>query len=169
MFGFVSGLGAASADAIYGCVAGFGLTIVSSLLIEQQIWLRLIGGLFLCCLAIKTFWEKPAKDPSSSRADSLAAAYISTLILTLTNPMTVLSFAAIFAGLGLAEARGDLWSAGALVTGVFAGSALWWLFLSSSVGIFQDKLELRGMMWLNRVSATIIGGFGLSVLLGLLR
>jgi threonine/homoserine/homoserine lactone efflux protein len=96
--GFVSGLGAATADAIYGCVAGFGLTFISDILVSQQTWFRLVGGLFLCYLGIRNFLARPVERAASVGGQGLAGAYASTFILTLTNPMTILSFAAIFAG-----------------------------------------------------------------------
>jgi threonine/homoserine/homoserine lactone efflux protein len=105
--GLLSGLGAATADACYGCIAGFGLTVISSLLIRQQFWLSLIGGLFLCYLGGKTFLAKPAETTSEPASTSFVGAYASTLFLTLTNPATILSFVAIFAGLGLANTSND--------------------------------------------------------------
>jgi len=101
VYGLISGLGAATADAIYGCVAGFGLTFISSFLISQQIWLRLIGGGFLCLLGIRIFLSEPAKQAASTKGNGFLSAYASTFLLTATNPMTILSFAAIFAGLGV--------------------------------------------------------------------
>jgi threonine/homoserine/homoserine lactone efflux protein len=97
--GILSGLGAASADAIYGCIAALGLTLISDLLITQQSWLRLIGGVFLCYLGIKTFLSNPSENATSIRRYGLAGAYASTFLLTLANPLTILSFAAVFAGL----------------------------------------------------------------------
>jgi threonine/homoserine/homoserine lactone efflux protein len=165
--GLVSGLGAATADAIYGCIAGFGLTFISSILISQQGWLRLIGGGFLCYLGLKTFLAKPAEQAASAGGNGLVGAYGSTFLLTLTNPMTILSFAAVFAGLGVASASGNYVSAGALVLGVFMGSALWWLILSGSVGMFRTRFNPHGLRWVNRISGVIITGFGLLALLSL--
>jgi len=165
--GLVSGLGAATADAIYGCIAAFGLTFISKILFSQQLWLRLIGGAFLCYLGLKTFLSRPAKQAASAQGDGLVGAYGSTFFLTLTNPMTILSFAAIFAGLGVASASGNYLSAGVLVLGVFIGSALWWLILSSGVGLFRAKFSPHGLRWVNRISGVIIAGFGLLALLSL--
>jgi threonine/homoserine/homoserine lactone efflux protein len=165
--GLVSGLGAATADAIYGCVAGFGLTFVSGILISQQVWLRLIGGAFLCYLGFKTFLARPAERAVSARSGGLAGTYASTFFLTITNPMTILSFAAVFAGLGLAGANGNYVSAGVLVLGVFAGSALWWLILSGGVGMFRARFNPGGLRWVNRISGVVITGFGLLALLSL--
>jgi threonine/homoserine/homoserine lactone efflux protein len=163
--GLASGLGAATADAIYGCVAGFGLTFISSALISQQAWLRLIGGAFLCYLGLKTFLTEPAEQAALASANSRVGAYASTFFLTLTNPMTILSFAAIFAGLG--GANGNYASAGVLVVGVFVGSALWWLTLSTGVSLFRTKFTPHRLQWVNRISGLIIAGFGLLALLGL--
>ena len=109
-FGLVSGLGAASADAIYGCIAGFGLTFVSAFLVGHQLWLRLLGGAFLCYLGVKTLLTKPTEEGATAKGKTLIGAYGSTFLLTLTNPMTILSFAAVFAGLGLAGSSQDYWS-----------------------------------------------------------
>ena len=159
--GFVSGLGAATADALYGGVAGFGLTAVSGVLVDQQVWLRLVGVAFLIYLGIRTFVARPADRPAAATGSGLIGAYGSTLILTLTNPMTILSFAAIFAGLGLGQASVSYASAGVLVAGVFLGSAAWWLILSGGAGVFREKMSAGGLRWVNRISGTIILTFGL--------
>ena len=168
IYGLVSGLGAATADAIYGCVAGFGLTFVSNFLISQQIWLRLIGGGFLCFLGLRTFLSKPSEQAASTKVNGLFGAYASTFFLTLTNPMTILSFAAIFAGLGVGSADGSYVSAAILVFGVFIGSVLWWLVLSTTVSMFLKKFTPSGLQWINRIAGIILVGFGLIVLFSLL-
>ena len=165
--GLISGLGAATADALYGCIAGFGLTFLSNLLIQHQVWIRVIGGLFLCTLGLRTFAAGPAKESASVKGGGLAGSYGSTFFLTLTNPMTILSFAAIFAGLGLGSIGGNYLSSGVLVLGVFTGSALWWLILSGLVGMLGKMLSPKGMRWVNRISGIIILGFGLLALLTL--
>ena len=166
--GFLSGLGAATADAFYGCVAGFGLTFISGVLIHQQGGFRLVGGAFLCYLGLKTFLAKPAGQSASASGTGLLGAYVSTFFLTLTNPVTILAFAAIFAGLGMASGGGNYVSAGILVLGVFLGSALWWFILSSGVGLFRKRFDLQGLRWVNRASGIIILGFGLISLIGLM-
>lgn len=159
--GFISGIGAASADAIYGSIAAFGLTIVSSFLIQQQAWLRFIGGLFLCYLAWRILIAQPSEQTSESAGKTLVGDYTSTFFLTLTNPMTILSFAAIFAGLGIASAQGDLLHAALMVWGVFCGSAVWWLMLSSGVSLFRSRFSPLAFVWVNRISGSIIFAFGL--------
>ena len=160
LVGLVSGLGAATADAIYGLVAGFGLTAVSSFLIGQGFWLRLVGGAFLCWLGARIFLSEPATKAASVDGRGLFGAYASTLALTLTNPTTILSFVAIFAGLGVASA-GDYASATVLVVGVFVGSALWWLLLSGGVSLFSGAITPARLRWVNRISGAVIAGLGL--------
>jgi threonine/homoserine/homoserine lactone efflux protein len=165
--GFISGLGAATADALYGCIAGFGLTFISSFLINQQEWFRLVGGVFLLYLGIRVFLARPPEELSSREGTGLMGAYATTFFLTLTNPMTILAFAAIFAGVGVASEGKGYFSAGILVLGVFLGSTLWWVILSSGVGLFRKKFNLRALRWVNRISGIFIAGFGLISLLGL--
>jgi len=166
--GLVSGLGAASADAIYGCIAGFGLTFISSFLVDHHILLRMIGGMFLCYLGIRTICTKPAEQTAFIKGNGLLKSYTSTLFLTLTNPMTILSFSAVFAGLGLAETRGDYAIAGTLVLGVFLGSFLWWLILSNVVGFLQTKLKPEVLRWVNRITGITITLFGMIILMSLI-
>ncbi|MBL8062985.1 MAG: LysE family transporter [Anaerolineales bacterium] len=159
--GFLSGLGAASADMVYGAVAAFGLSAITSLLVDNAIWLRVIGGLFLLYLGYKTFREKPAEQAAQSAQGGLASMYFSTFFLTITNPMTILAFAAIFAGTMLGKLVG---SPMVMVAGVFAGSAAWWLTLSLGVGFLRDRLNQTHMTWINRISGAIIFLFGLFAL-----
>ncbi len=168
MVGFLSGLGAATADGLYGAIAGFGLTFLVNFIIGKQIWLRLIGGGLLCILGAKTFLSKPAEQGASVEGNSLWNAYPSTFFLTLTNPMTILFFTAVFAGLGVGSTGDHYLSAGILVLGVFIGSATWWLVLSGFTGILEGLLNFKRLQWLNRISGLIIMGFGLFAFLGLL-
>jgi threonine/homoserine/homoserine lactone efflux protein len=168
LVGFISGLGAATADAFYGSIAAFGLTFISTFLIHQQFWLRLIGGLFLCYLGIKTFLSQPADSSGQPDGLGLLNAYGSTFFLTITNPLTILSFAAIFAGLGLVETNGNYFSAAITVFGVFLGSASWWILLSTGVSILRSRFTSTGLLWVNRISGLIILGFGFVTLFSLL-
>jgi threonine/homoserine/homoserine lactone efflux protein len=165
--GFVSGLGAATADTFYGGVAAFGLTAISGLLTQQQGIIRLVGGVFLLYLGLRTLLAKPATQAASVRRGGLLGAYGSTVFLTLTNPTTILSFIAIFAGLGVASGAGGFGSAGLLVLGVCCGSALWWLILSSGVSLVRARITPRVLRWVNIVSGTLLIGFGLLALLSL--
>jgi threonine/homoserine/homoserine lactone efflux protein len=189
--GFASGLGAATADAMYGFVAAFGLTFISGFLVEQQLWLRIIGGAFLLWMAYRSLTARsadPATDPAtdpvvaastavvSSKLD-VAKAYGSTIALTLANPTTVLSFVAVFAGLGVGEntdanavaAQTPYDLAALLVLGVFTGSALWWLILSGVAGWFRGRVAARHLLWINRFSGMVLLAFGCFALFSAFR
>jgi threonine/homoserine/homoserine lactone efflux protein len=168
MVGFLSGLGAATADAFYGAIAGFGITFLVNFIIGKQIWLHLIGGALLCILGIKTFLSKPAEQGVPVEGNSRWHAYLSTFFLTLTNPLTIIFFAAVFAGLGVGTGGEHFLFAGILVLGIFIGSAMWWLVLCGFTGLLQKLLSPERLQWLNRISGLIILGFGLFALLGLL-
>jgi threonine/homoserine/homoserine lactone efflux protein len=158
--GLATGLGAATADAVYGGVAAFGITVITNLLLGQQLWIRLIGGLFLCYLGLKTFRAAPAENAPATEGHTLLRAYSSAVALTLTNPSTILSFVAIFAGLG-AGARGQGAGAALLVLGVLAGSALWWLLLSHGIATVRAKVTPPMLGWINRLSGSILAAFGI--------
>jgi threonine/homoserine/homoserine lactone efflux protein len=163
--GFVSGMGAATADACYGSVAALGLTAISSAIVAHQSVVRLVGGVFLCYLGARMALSHPAMESSDGAVGSLAAAFGSTLALTLTNLTTILSFTAVFAGLGLGTMTGDRGSAVLMVCGVFLGSALWWLLLSGVVGFFRHALTVERLRWVNRLSGAMLLGFGVFSLL----
>jgi len=158
--GLLSGLGAATADALYGCVAGFGMTWMARALMGQRDALRLIGGGFLLYLGAKSFATRPVEEGAAPREGGLASAYGSTFALTLANPMTILSFMGVFAGLGLGSSDGTFTSAAVLVLGVFIGSSLWWCVLSGSVGLLRGRLQAGAMRWVNRLSGIVIAAFG---------
>ena len=158
--GLATGLGAATADAAYGAVAGFGLTSVSRFLVGHKSLLGFLGGLFLCYLGVRTFISKPAVEAAEVRGGGLLSAYLSTVFLTITNPMTILSFVAVFAGFGLGVLP-DYMSATLLVAGVFIGSASWWLILSSGVALFKSRISSNWMQAVNRLSGGIIFACGL--------
>jgi threonine/homoserine/homoserine lactone efflux protein len=163
--GFLTGLGAATADSFYGAVAAFGLTVVTGFLIAQQGWLTLAGGLFLCYLGAATFLAKPVPIEHAPPISTLLGAYASTVLLTLTNPATILSFMGIYAALGLRDAVAGYGGASAFVVGVFAGSAAWWLLLSFGVGALRERVTTNGLRWINRASGALIAVFGALVLL----
>lgn len=160
IYGLVSGLGAATADTIYGFIAGFGLTAVSGFLTAHAFWLQLLGGIFMCYLGWRTLRSKPPEQSAAVQGGSLLKSYSSIFLLTITNPMTILSFAGIFAGLGLTAGSSDWTASLFLVGGVFVGSALWWLLLSTGVGLLRHRLSPSSLAWINRISGWIIMGFG---------
>jgi threonine/homoserine/homoserine lactone efflux protein len=163
--GFVSGLGAATADAFYGLVAALGLTAISGFLLRMEHWLHLFGGLFLLGLGLKTALAKspladPTQAPPPPKQRSWHAAYLSTLALTLTSPATILAFVAIFAGVGLGSERVGALHALELVAGVFTGSAIWWLALSAGAGVLRDKLHAKTLHTVHVISGLCIMALG---------
>lgn len=166
--GLFSGLGAACADAIFATIAAFGLTIISNFLLAEQFWFRLIGGVFLLYLGWKTFIAQPVSETAHVSHTTLLNDFISTFFLTITNPLTIFSFVAVFAGFGLSNIHEDYFQASGLVLGVFLGSAIWWLFLSEGVTLFRKKVSQQVMTWINRIAGLMIAGFGIVVLLSLI-
>ena len=171
LYGLVSGLGIATADGVYGSIAAFGITLLTHFLVSEQIWIRLIGGLFLVYLGIKTVLTKPAERAAvlKTKTNGYFGAYASTFLLTLTNPLTILSFTAIFAGIGVGSASKSIFSATAVVIGVFAGSTLWWIILTSGISLLRKKITPRWLLWINRISGSIITLFGMLALFTLLN
>ncbi|HEY4033555.1 MAG TPA: LysE family transporter [Ktedonobacteraceae bacterium] len=170
LYGLVSGLGVATADATYGSIAAFGLTLIATFLVNQHAWISLIGGLFLVYLGIKVALSRPAERAAmAAKATSFSAAYASTFLLTLANPLTILSFAAIFAGIGVGETSGSMFTAILVVCGVFLGSALWWCLLTGGIGLLRGKFAAVWLLWINRLSGAVIAIFGLATLLSLTR
>ncbi len=164
--GFVSGLGAATADALYGMIAALGLQALSALLLHVSPVLRFVGGLALLWIGLTTMLARPAAVPDQAvvTRQSLLSAYLSTLLLTLTNPATILIFTVIFAGLGLSASASSI--AGlALVAGVASGSALWWTILSSGVGALRGRVTPPMLRAINLMSGLVIAGFGVAALI----
>jgi len=160
--GLVSGLGVATADATYGAIAAFGLTAVTDLLVDGRRLLGLVGGLFLLWLAWRTFRAVPGEAAATDAPGrrGLPGAYLSTIGLTLTNPMTILSFAALFVGLGVTG--GDAAGATLLTAGVFAGSAAWWVILVGFVGVFRSRVTAAALRRVNLASGLLIGVFAVA-------
>jgi len=168
--GFVSGLGAATADLIYGLIAGLGLTAVSTFLIDQKLWIQLIGLVFLFYIGIKTIMKKENEIEFNADADKgLLKDYLSTLFLTVTNPMTILFFIAVFAGLGLSKTLNGFNSIIQLIFGVFIGSGIWWMFLSGLTNKLKTKINKSVLNKIDLVSGILIIFFGLLILIDLIK
>jgi threonine/homoserine/homoserine lactone efflux protein len=165
--GMVSGLGAACADMIYGAIAAFGVGAILTFLLDQQEWIRGIGSLFLIILGSRIVFSNPSTTVKIRSREGLFGAFLSTFILTLTNPLTILSFGAMFAGFGLLN-NGDSNSASTMIVmGVFVGSSIWWLFLTGFVSRLRTRFNASVHKWINRASGSIIMVFGFSMFLGL--
>ncbi len=161
--GFLSGLGAAGADAVYGAIGGFGVGWATALLLDWQVAFRLAGGLFLAWLAWTTFRSRPAEQAARP---ARGGNFLSTFLLTMANPATILSFAAIFGGILPQGGAGP--DAGFLVAGVALGSTLWWLVLAGGTSLARRRLPPSAMIWLNRASGVILAAFALYALAGLI-
>lgn len=168
LVGFLSGMGAATADLIYGAIAALGLSAVADLLAGVSLWARLLGGVFLCYLGLRTLLEAPAERPAAAGARGLLGAYASTFALTITNPATIISFAAVFAGMGAAGGVAGYADGLLLVAGVFCGSALWWMLLSGGVSLLRARVTPAALRWVNRAAGAIIIAFGAAALASLL-
>ena len=165
--GLSSGLGAAVADAFYGCVAGFGLVSLSGFLISQKVAIHLVGGSFLLYLGVKTFCSASKDKPIVDKARTLLRDFTSTFFLTLTNPATIISFVAIYASLGVVDTKANYSDAMMVVGGVFLGSLLWWVILTLSISVIKHKLSEFTIHWINRGSGLILCGFGLFAIINL--
>jgi threonine/homoserine/homoserine lactone efflux protein len=158
--GFMSGMGIAAADGIYGTVAAFGITAVSEALLRYSFWIGLVGAGFLLYLGVNALLARPALDGEPERALGPAGSFLSTLGLTLANPPTILAFAAIFAGLGLVSSA-DYKTAALVVAGVFLGSAAWWTLLPLGAGALRGRIGPRLFRAINIISGLSILGFAL--------
>jgi threonine/homoserine/homoserine lactone efflux protein len=174
--GFICGLGAAVADTLYALAGTVALSAIAEWIIDDRTALRLLGGAFLVYLGARTFMRPTIVLPAPPRQPSRLApgaqtAFMSTFLLTLANPVTLLGYAAMFAGLGVTPAgmlKGLDSAAAALVSGVFLGSALWWLALSTLSGPLRQYLGPRTLTVINRLSGTVLTTFGLYALVALL-
>ena len=166
--GLVTGLGAATADAFYGLIAGFSLTFITDFLLGMKIWLHVMGGLFLCFLGLQTLKKRALESQDSDVVFSgYVRAYVSTLLLTLTNPMTIMAFMGIFVGLGIGLKHNNGYAASTmLVIGVFAGSSLWWTVLASASARAGKRLNREMTEKINMVAGMILIVFGIWILRG---
>jgi threonine/homoserine/homoserine lactone efflux protein len=165
--GLFSGLGVATADALAAGIAALGISFVEEFLSDHQVILRLVGGALLVYLGLSIYNSKPKQQQPPPSVNGLVSAYATTFILTFSNPVTILSFIAIYAGWHVESMSGRYVSAAILTSGVFIGSALWWIALFVGLTAFREKFSLRIVGWVQRVSGALIAGFGLVVLLSL--
>jgi threonine/homoserine/homoserine lactone efflux protein len=166
-YGLFSGLGVATADALAAAIAALSIALVSGFLIEYQLILRLFGGAFLCYLGYTIYRTEPVTQAPIKDINGLFGAYATTFLLTFSNPVTILSFVAIYAGWHVPSLAGQYVAAATLTIGVFIGSALWWVALFLGLEAFHEKFNLRFLFWVHRVSGVIIAALGVIVLFSL--
>lgn len=160
--GFITGMGAAFADVIYGGSAAFGMIALTTFLLSYKLPFQFLGGIFLCALGIRNL--RSAKKNGVSKElikDRLVLAFLGSFFLALTSPMTILSFVGAFAALGVSFEGSGFSDASMLTLGVFLGSSAWWLILSYGVALFKNKLNLQNLYWINRLSGIILLTCGL--------
>lgn len=165
VYGFVSGLGAAVADAIFGIIAAFGLTVISDFLIGHQGWLKAVGAAFLMFIGARAILMSRDATPAPISGESLAGAFASTFLLTVTNPISILAFAGVFASAGLSGAEATWATAAMLVAGVFSGSLAWWLLLCGTAGGVRHLVREIHLVWVSRTSGIILVGFAFFLIL----
>lgn len=169
IFGLASGLGAAVADALFGIVAAFGLKVIADFLIGNQHWLKLVGAGFLLVIGIRAIIGARDSTPTPISGESLVGAFASTFVLTVTNPLTIIAFAGIFAAVGLTGAEATYGAAAMLVGGVFAGSLAWWLLLCIVAGGLRHLVREIHLVWISRASGGILVVSALFILLTMTR
>lgn len=165
--GFISGVGAAMASMLYGAIAAFGLTVIMNFFLCSQFWLHLLGGIILIYLGVTIGLSNPPENGKMIHEANLLKDFVSTFFLNLTNPLTIFSYLAVFAGLGVVNTQGDYGHAICMVLGVFLGATLWWFILSEIVSLFRRKLSQNALIWINRLAGMLIAVFGIVALIGM--
>lgn len=167
--GLIAGSGAALADAFFGCMAGFGVSLLSHLVTRYQLWLQIIGAVILWILGIKIFRSPPSSFSASSNSFSHMRIFLSTFALTLTNPFTLICFAAIYASLGIAPSNEELLPGIILTFGVLLGAALWWSLLTLGVTLIGKKFPDCSSTLFNQISGSILAICGFLASLSALK
>lgn len=169
--GFLSGIGAASADTIFAAIAGFSLTFIISYIEEKQIIFQAVGGIVVLLLGIKIFYTNPIKQlrRHKRKKNNLLEDYLSVLLVTITNPLAIFLFIALFASLGIVAEGAGITSSLVATGGVFIGAAAWWYILITLVDIFRAKFRLKQLWWINKISGTLIFALGAVALIGIVR
>jgi threonine/homoserine/homoserine lactone efflux protein len=162
--GCVTGLGAAIADTFYVTIAAFGIGFIATFLLANEFWFRVVGGVILCVMALNTFLSKPLKS-QGPESEGLTGDFLSALIITGTNPLTLIAFGVILTSIGIASAGGNIAQAEILIAGVFIGSLMWWGTLTGISHLFRGTLGQSGMRWINRISAAIVLLSGVLILI----
>lgn len=168
-YGLVAGLGAALADAMFGALAGFGVSMSSEFLEANQILLQIIGAVFLCFLGVKSYFSLPKSVAEVEDSESFQKIFAGTFILTLTNPFTLLCFAGIYTGLGICLSGEGVLATLVLSAGVFVGSAFWWILISFGMSLLKHKVDLKWVGNINRISGIVLICFGLAASLAIVQ
>ena len=165
VYGFASGLGVATADATYGGIAAFGLTAITALLVSAHTLLGVMGGAIIVLIGLRTIASRPAGPAEGMERPGLVGAFGSIYALTMTNPLTIVLYAGVFAAIGLG-AGGGFVDAAVLTLAVLLGSGLWWVVLCSIVAWVRGRVSPTALLWVNRVSGAALVIFGAFAVLG---
>lgn len=163
--GFISGMGAAVADGMYGIVVAFGLTLISNFLIDNRFLIQIFGGIFIIFVGIKIFVTRPVEEIEDNVPNTLFRDFFSTFAVTITNPMTIMGFLAAFAVFDLVNPNRSSFDAWILVSGIISGSCIWWLTLVAVFTFLKSQFNLAYLRVINRLVGVIIGMFGLAVII----
>ena len=161
--GFIAGMGAASADFFYASVAAFGLGYVINTVQTHELLLQIIGGIFLLCIGLKIYFDNPIRQIRQRRQGRVSKTGL--FFLTVSNPITVVVFMAVFAGMSVFGESSSMLGELLVVMGVLLGGGVWWYTLSTLVNIFRKKFRLRVLITINRVSGLVITILGALVIL----
>lgn len=167
--GFLTGLGATIADVVFGFIAAFGLTAVSNFLIDQQDWIRLLGGIIICLIGLQVYSLDTRGEINQIQSPNLLSAFGSAFLIAITNPITIITFVIMFAGLGLAGSNSQYGAAGLTVFGVFLGSSLIWLLVWGMSLILSERFAFGRTKWMNKIAGILIFTFGVAALLSLIQ
>ncbi len=165
--GFVSGLGAAAADTFFALIAGLGISMIIAFLKAQHVYFQVIGGAIIMYLGMHIFYTNPVKQLRLQRLNPnrLSQDFLSVFFLTVSNPMAIFFFLAMFAGVNLASGPMNIFFVGLVVSGVFLGSASWWFLLTTFVNIFRHRFRLKSIWWMNKVAGIVIFFLGIAAIL----
>ncbi|HEY4228217.1 MAG TPA: LysE family transporter [Candidatus Limnocylindrales bacterium] len=166
-YGFASGLGVATADATYAAVAAFGLTAITSVLVSGHTVLGIVGGAVIAIMGIRTIRSRPTGPAADAERPGLAGAFASIYALTMTNPLTIVLYAGVFAGIGLVAGSSFI-DAAVLTLAAWLGSTAWWVILCSIVGWARGRVSTTPLLWVNRVSGAALVVFGIAAIVSVL-
>ena len=173
--GFVSGLGAATADSIFATLAYFFVSVISSTIESNIQIIKIVGGIFVLAVGIHYFLKNPVVQIRRNRAGKsrLVQDYASTFMLTLTNPAFILWLLVVFSAFGVnsGDVAGDGITPSKIgigaqeILGFFAGAAAWWFILTFTVSLFRNRFRPRHLLWINRIAGTLITSLGAAAII----
>lgn len=167
--GLITGVAAAFADIMYAIIAGFGVSVIANFLDENQLTIRIVGGIIVAFLGVRIYMSNPAKQfrRQKTQKRTYISDFVSGFLITITNPIVIVFFGAAFASLGLDEAESGK-SVILTILGVFMGAVGWWIGLTVLVNIFRDKINLRKLWWINKITGVFVAIFGLVIIVSAL-